>query len=75
MSLDLLNPVVGTDERARSQGGLGLGLSIVKGMFELPGGQVTVWSEGSGKGSTSTIVLPLRQRTADAAKASAEDLQ
>lgn len=44
---------------ARSQGGLGLGLSIVKGMVELHGGSVEASSEGNGKGSTFTVHLPV----------------
>jgi signal transduction histidine kinase len=36
----------------------GLGLSIVKRIIDMHGGEVTANSEGSGKGSTFTIVLP-----------------
>ncbi|MDD2234516.1 MAG: PAS domain S-box protein [Desulfitobacteriaceae bacterium] len=43
----------------RSSGGLGLGLSIVKGMVELHGGRVAAASEGLGKGAQFTICLPL----------------
>ncbi len=43
----------------RAQGGLGIGLSLVKKLAELHGGSVVVSSEGSGKGSTFTISLPL----------------
>jgi signal transduction histidine kinase len=42
----------------RSQGGLGLGLALVKSLVELHGGAVTVASEGEQKGSTFTITLP-----------------
>jgi PAS domain S-box-containing protein len=45
----------------KSQGGLGIGLSLVRQLVELHGGTVTVSSEGSGKGSTFTIQLPLAQ--------------
>ncbi|NEX62209.1 hybrid sensor histidine kinase/response regulator [Noviherbaspirillum galbum] len=42
----------------RSQGGLGLGLALVKTLIDLHGGEVFAESEGVGKGSTFTIVLP-----------------
>jgi CheY-like chemotaxis protein len=43
----------------RSQGGLGLGLTIVKHLVELHGGSITAFSEGLGKGTTFTIILPI----------------
>jgi len=43
----------------RSQTGLGIGLTLVKQMTELHGGNVAVWSAGLGKGSEFTITLPL----------------
>ena len=42
----------------RAQGGLGIGLALVKTMVALHGGQVTADSAGPGKGSTFTIRLP-----------------
>ncbi|HYF50488.1 MAG TPA: response regulator [Planctomycetota bacterium] len=42
----------------RSQGGLGLGLSIVKHLIEMHGGTVAARSEGIGKGSSFTVELP-----------------
>jgi len=42
----------------RTQGGLGLGLSIVHQLVDLHGGSVSVNSEGEGKGATFTISLP-----------------
>jgi PAS domain S-box-containing protein len=43
----------------RSQGGLGLGLSIVRHLTELHGGSAHVYSAGANMGSTFTIKLPL----------------
>lgn len=43
----------------RSNGGLGLGLALVKGLVELHGGQVTAYSDGTGKGSEFVLLLPL----------------
>jgi two-component system CheB/CheR fusion protein len=43
----------------RARGGLGLGLSTVKGLVELLGGKVKMTSAGLGQGSELTITLPL----------------
>lgn len=43
----------------RADGGLGLGLSIVKNLVALHGGSVSVSSDGVGKGSVFTLRLPL----------------
>lgn len=42
-----------------AQGGLGIGLSLVRQLVELHGGTVTVHSAGLGQGSMFTVTLPL----------------
>ena len=44
---------------SRRQGGLGLGLAIVRHLVELHGGEVTAHSDGLGKGSLFAVCLPL----------------
>jgi PAS domain S-box-containing protein len=43
----------------RSQGGLGIGLSLVKGLVELHGGTIEAHSGGHRKGSEFTVRLPI----------------
>jgi two-component system CheB/CheR fusion protein len=47
----------------RSQGGLGLGLSIVYHLVELHGGTIRAESLGEGQGATFTVQLPLLKTT------------
>ena len=42
----------------RSQGGLGIGLALVRRIVQLHGGEVTVHSAGLGLGSCFTVILP-----------------
>jgi len=43
----------------RAEGGLGIGLSLVKNIVELHGGRVEARSEGKGRGSEFMVLLPL----------------
>ncbi|HZU36052.1 MAG TPA: response regulator [Gemmataceae bacterium] len=43
----------------RSQGGLGIGLTLVKQLVELQGGSIAVYSAGPGQGSEFTVRLPV----------------
>jgi CheY-like chemotaxis protein len=56
-----------TPALTRSQGGLGIGLSIVKALVELHGGTVEARSEGAGKGSEFVVRLPVVDRSSDSA--------
>ncbi|MCY7317245.1 MAG: response regulator, partial [Ramlibacter sp.] len=48
----------------RSQGGLGVGLTLVKHLVELHGGRVSASSDGRGQGAEVSIWLPARPATA-----------
>ncbi|MDY3562637.1 PAS domain S-box protein [Gemmata sp. JC673] len=45
----------------RSQGGLGIGLTLVRRLVEMHGGSVTVESPGADRGSTFTVRLPMAE--------------
>ncbi|HEU4795865.1 MAG TPA: ATP-binding protein, partial [Pyrinomonadaceae bacterium] len=44
---------------SRQHGGMGLGLAIVRHLVEMHGGSVRANSEGEGRGSTFTVMLPI----------------
>ena len=44
----------------RAQGGLGIGLSLVRALVEMHGGTVEARSDGPGRGSEFVVILPVR---------------
>jgi PAS domain S-box-containing protein len=54
---------------SRKQGGLGLGLAVVRHLVELHGGTISAESEGLGHGSVFIVDLPLAQERRDPARA------
>ena len=61
--VDMLDEVFGMFTQAdrspaRQSGGLGIGLSLVRGLVEAHGGTVVAHSEGAGKGSEIEVRLP-----------------
>ena len=54
----------------RSQGGLGIGLSLVKRLIEMHGGRIAARSPGLGEGSTFEIRLPLSKQDIETARES-----
>jgi signal transduction histidine kinase len=50
----------------RAQGGLGIGLALVRQLVQMHGGSVTAYSNGPGTGSEFLIRLPLRARRSTA---------
>ncbi|HYO15096.1 MAG TPA: response regulator [Thermoanaerobaculia bacterium] len=57
----------------RSQGGLGIGLTLVRHLVELHGGQVEARSEGPGRGSEFIVRLPAAPATGAAGPEAASD--
>ena len=57
--------------KSRSEGGLGIGLTLVKGIVELHGGSIEASSPGLGHGSSFRVRLPIVRNAAIAAQAEA----
>ena len=58
--------------RNRAQGGLGIGLTLVKRLVEMHGGSVDVFSEGLNRGSRFSVRLPLTHTVVPMVSASNE---
>jgi PAS domain S-box-containing protein len=59
----------------RSQGGLGIGLTVARRLTELHGGRVAAHSEGLGKGSEFVVTLPVPHGVAAEEQLPAPDLE
>ena len=57
----------------RAQGGLGIGLSVVRKLVEMHGGRISARSEGLGRGSTFEFVLPRVEAPSPATEITASD--
>jgi two-component system CheB/CheR fusion protein len=56
----IFEPFVQSDHTLdRSEGGLGVGLTLVKSLMELHGGTIEAFSDGRGSGSTFVLQIPL----------------
>ncbi|NES19323.1 MAG: two-component sensor histidine kinase [Symploca sp. SIO3E6] len=65
----LFRPFVMVDgSSTRKRGGTGLGLAISRSLIEMMGGNITLSSEGQGKGTTIEISLPLDLNSKDTMK-------
>ncbi len=53
---EIFSRVKSTEDK--SEGGLGIGLALAKGLVELHGGRITASSAGVGRGSEFTVQLP-----------------
>jgi signal transduction histidine kinase/ActR/RegA family two-component response regulator len=59
--------IQGPRSLARSEGGLGIGLNVVRNLVGMHGGTVTAESAGEGQGSSFTVRLPVSGAAAPAA--------
>jgi PAS domain S-box-containing protein len=73
MLSEVFEPFVQADRSAsRSQGGMGIGLALVRSLVMLHGGSVEAQSAGHGRGSEFVVRLPLREGAAAALPADVE---
>jgi signal transduction histidine kinase/ActR/RegA family two-component response regulator len=63
--------IQGPRSLARSEGGLGIGLNVVRNLVGMHGGSVSADSAGEGQGSTFTVRLPLSGAAAPVAEIAA----
>jgi CheY-like chemotaxis protein len=61
------------DTLDRSQGGLGIGLSLARSLIEMHGGQITAASEGKGHGAVFRLALPVIEKVGAATERPRED--
>ena len=58
----------------KTAGGLGIGLSLVKGLIEMHGGTIVARSDGEGRGSEFIVRLPVIEPPARNAAAAEDDV-
>ncbi len=61
-----------TAAQERSEGGLGIGLALTRGLVQLHGGSIEAHSAGAGKGATFTARLPILSSTVPSGEAEAQ---